>query len=184
MKVSNPLTIIAIFSGLAETLATVALIQLPTNMQEIFIYFVMAFPASIVLLFFFILYTKNTVLYAPSDYDDQNHYLEINRIKEKASQELESFFFEINKNGMRLTKEEIDKAKNNLEVTIENTASSSISKGILDYLKDGSASYSEIAKRFEVSNSVALKILRKMERNGLIVREKSSNNIGTWKLNT
>lgn len=69
MKVSNPLTIIAIFSGVAETLATVALIKLPTEIQAIFVYFVMALPAGIVLLFFFVLYFKNNVLYAPSDYD-------------------------------------------------------------------------------------------------------------------
>ena len=41
MKVSNPLTIIAIFAGLAETLATVALVQLPAEIQEVFVYFVM-----------------------------------------------------------------------------------------------------------------------------------------------
>ena len=39
MKVSNPLTIIAIFAGLAEALATIALIKLPIEMQEKFIYF-------------------------------------------------------------------------------------------------------------------------------------------------
>ena len=54
MKVSNPLTIIAIFAGLAEALATIALIKLPIEMQEKFIYFVMAFPTLIVTLFFIV----------------------------------------------------------------------------------------------------------------------------------
>ena len=83
MKVSNPLTIIAIFAGLAEALATIALIKLPIEMQEKFIYFVMAFPTLIVTLFFIVLYFKNNVLYAPSDYQDPEHYLKINQIELK-----------------------------------------------------------------------------------------------------
>ena len=78
MKVSNPLTIIAIFSGLAETLATIALLGLPQELQAKFLYFVMAFPTLIVILFFIVLYFKNTVLYAPGDYQNPEHYLTIN----------------------------------------------------------------------------------------------------------
>jgi uncharacterized membrane protein YdcZ (DUF606 family) len=70
MKVSNPLTIIAIFAGLAETLATVALVKLPPEIQGVFVYFVMAFPSGIVILFFIVLFFKNTVLYAPSDFEN------------------------------------------------------------------------------------------------------------------
>jgi len=54
MKVSNPLTIIAIFAGLAEALATVALVQVPVEIQRLFVYFVMAFPTLIVILFFLV----------------------------------------------------------------------------------------------------------------------------------
>lgn len=184
MKVSNPLTIIAIFSGLAETLATVALIQLPPEMQKIFIYFVMAFPASIVLLFFYILYNKNTVLYAPSDYDDQKHYLEVNNIKEKASKELDSFFLEINKNGVRLTEEEIEKAKNNIEVTIEKSAHSTMSDAILDFLRDGEATPKEISNRFSITYQTANHLLRKMETKGLVVKEAAGHGLNKWRLNT
>ncbi|WP_288743454.1 hypothetical protein [uncultured Rheinheimera sp.] len=83
MKVSNPLTIIAIFAGLAEALATIALLGLPQELQEIFLYFVMVFPTLIVVLFFVVLYFKNTVLYAPGDYQVPEHYLNINRIDVK-----------------------------------------------------------------------------------------------------
>jgi len=90
MKVSNPLTIIAIFSGLAETLATVALINLPQELQGVFVYFVMVFPFTIVVLFFLILYFKNTVLYAPSDYSNPDHYMRINHnISDVVSSEIE-----------------------------------------------------------------------------------------------
>lgn len=78
MKVSNPLTIIAIFAGLAEALATVALLGLPQELQKIFLIFVMAFPTLIVILFFLVLYFKNNVLYAPGDYQDPEHYLRVN----------------------------------------------------------------------------------------------------------
>ncbi|MFU2508821.1 ArsR family transcriptional regulator [Pseudoalteromonas sp. ASV78] len=80
MKVSNPLTIIAIFAGLAEALATIALLGLPQELQEIFLYFVMAFPTLIVIFFFVVLYFKNTVLYAPGDFQVPEHYLKINMI--------------------------------------------------------------------------------------------------------
>lgn len=80
MKVSNPLTIIAIFAGLAEALATVALLGLPKELQEIFLYFVMAFPSLIVILFFIVLYFKNHVLYAPGDYQNPEHYLKVNNV--------------------------------------------------------------------------------------------------------
>src|SRR5690606_11508692 len=116
MKVSNPLTIIAIFSGLAEILATVALIQLPPEIQSIFVYFVMAFPTALVLLFFFVLYFKNTVLYAPSDYEDQAHYLEVNKIvKQNINQHLDKLFASVNAKGASLTTEDIEEFKSKIE---------------------------------------------------------------------
>ncbi|MFL7009056.1 hypothetical protein [Enterovibrio norvegicus] len=82
MKVSNPLTIIAIFAGVAESFATGALVLLPEQMQEKFIYFVMFFPVLIVVCFFLILALKPQVLYAPSDFSNEEHYLSANNLKE------------------------------------------------------------------------------------------------------
>ena len=65
MKVSNPLTIIAIFAGVAESFATGALVLLPIETQQSFVYFVMFFPLVIVVTFFCILVKKPQVLYAP-----------------------------------------------------------------------------------------------------------------------
>lgn len=103
------------FAGLAETLATVALVKLPPKIQSIFVYFVMAFPAAIALLFFFVLYFKNIVLYAPSDFENQDHYLEANEIKQSINLELDKIFSKINKDGEKLTQNEIDKTKSNVE---------------------------------------------------------------------
>jgi hypothetical protein len=54
-KVSNPLTVVAIFATLAEGFATISLINLSPEVQATFIYFVMAFPILIVGVFFAIL---------------------------------------------------------------------------------------------------------------------------------
>ena len=93
-KVSNPLTIVAIFSGAAETFATGALVALPLSLQEKFIYFVMFFPVFIVTLFFFVLVFKPQVLYAPSDFSNEEHFLHANQLKEVVAQETEKVLSE------------------------------------------------------------------------------------------
>lgn len=50
-RVSNPLTIIAIFAGLAEVAATIALGLIDQSIQRIFIWFVMLFPMLLVVSF-------------------------------------------------------------------------------------------------------------------------------------
>ena len=54
-KISNPLTMIAIFAGIAEMSAMYVLPQLPSNIQETFVYFVMIFPFTLVSFFFYTL---------------------------------------------------------------------------------------------------------------------------------
>lgn len=182
MKVSNPLTIIAIFSGVAETLATVALIKLPTEIQAIFVYFVMAFPAGIVLLFFFVLYFKNNVLYAPSDYDDQRHYLEANNLKEKVQSQLEVVFKEINQQGVRLSKEEVDKATRSIAKTITKETIPERYREILEYLKDNPSSLKDVAEKFGLPMSIATTYFKRLEENGLVERLSSTNTRGSlWK---
>ena len=73
--VSNPLTIIAIFAGLAEIASTVALAALDSSLQVIFIWFVMGFPILLVLLFFATLNFNPKVLYAPSDFKDEANFM-------------------------------------------------------------------------------------------------------------
>lgn len=50
-SVNNPLTIIAIFAGLAEIAGTIVLGVVDKSIQEMFVWFVMLFPMLIVLLF-------------------------------------------------------------------------------------------------------------------------------------
>jgi len=186
MKVSNPLTIIAIFAGLAEALATIALVQLPPEIQSIFVYFVMAFPSGIVVLFFYVLYFKNTVLYAPSDYADQNHYLEANQIKESVSERIEEIFNDLNRNGTRLTKEEIDKAKSSLEESIEQSASLPRKEQILEYLQGRSATTKEISETLGIHPSYTVTLLNILLKQGAVSRQKDQNGQrnSSWSLNT
>lgn len=76
-SVSNPLTIIAIFAGLAEIGGTIVLPLLEKDVQSIYIWFLMSFPTLLVLIFFFTLYKNHHVLYAPSDFKDDNHFMQL-----------------------------------------------------------------------------------------------------------
>lgn len=72
--VHNPLTLMAIFAGLAEVSATVALPRLEGNVQAMFVWFVMFFPLTIVVPFFLFLWLNPKNLYGPGDYrSDPSH---------------------------------------------------------------------------------------------------------------
>ena len=174
MKVSNPLTIIATFAGLAETLACVALIKLPIEIQTIFVYFVMAFPSGIVILFFLVLYYKNTVLYAPGDFQDQSHYLEANNIKETVGVKIEEIFAELNKKGNHLTREEIESAKNRVEKTIDETAALPRKEQILEFLKNGPATTAQISNELKIHPSYVISIMKKLTEDGQVHRIRNS----------
>jgi len=75
-KISNPLTIIAVFAALAEVAGTAALVGVEKEVQVIFVWFVMLFPTLLVALFFVTLNFNHYVLYAPSDYDNDTNFLE------------------------------------------------------------------------------------------------------------
>ncbi|MER2494897.1 ArsR family transcriptional regulator [Vibrio neptunius] len=168
MKVSNPLTIIAIFAGLAETLATVALIKLPPEIQSVFVYFVIAFPTLIVCLFFFVLYSKNNVLYAPSDFDDQKHYLESNNIKEQVNLEIEKLFEEINVKGITLTRGKVDKFKANVSASIDKASLPDDLRAIVEKLEKKSLSTTAICTVFRYSKELALLKLKHLEDIGVV----------------
>lgn len=74
-RINNPLTIIAIFAALAEVNATVSLGLIPESLQGIFIWFVLGFPTFLVAGFFFTLNFNPKVLYAPSDFKDEQNFI-------------------------------------------------------------------------------------------------------------
>jgi len=75
--VKNPLTVIAIFAGLAEVSGTVVLPFLENDTQQTYVWFLMAFPCLLVLLFFITLLVKHYVLYAPSDFRDDKLFADL-----------------------------------------------------------------------------------------------------------
>lgn len=76
--VRNPLSVIAIFAGVAEVCGAAVLPQLDGEAQAKFMLFVMFFPCALVGLFFYILWFKAKVLYAPADYKDDANYMAAN----------------------------------------------------------------------------------------------------------
>lgn len=80
-KVSNPLTIIALFAGLAEVGGTAVLPFIIDKNQSVFLWFVMLFPVLLVALFFLTLNFNHKVLYAPSDYRTDEGFLAASNVK-------------------------------------------------------------------------------------------------------
>lgn len=73
-KVSNPLTLIAIFAGVSESVGLAVLPfleKLPAYYQGVLVWFLTLFPTFIVILFFTTLNFNRRALYAPSDFDDE-----------------------------------------------------------------------------------------------------------------
>jgi DNA-binding MarR family transcriptional regulator len=78
-SISNPLTIIAIFAALAEVAGAVTLPLVADTIQATYIWFVMSFPVILVIAFFATLNFNPTVLYAPSDYKNEDNFLNMTR---------------------------------------------------------------------------------------------------------
>jgi hypothetical protein len=74
-RIYNPLTIIAIFAGLAEIAGTGIIPFINTDLQKIFIWYVMGFPLILVGLFFVTLNFNHKTLYSPSDFSDENNFI-------------------------------------------------------------------------------------------------------------
>lgn len=73
--IKNPLTVIGIFASLAEVCGTVIFLKICPELQNIFIWFVIGFPVLLVFLFFLTLNFNPTVLYAPSDFKNEDNFL-------------------------------------------------------------------------------------------------------------
>ena len=73
--ISNPLTIIGLFAGLAETAGAVVLPLISESLQKYFIWYLMGFPVMLVGLFFYVLIACPKHLYAPSDYKNEDNFV-------------------------------------------------------------------------------------------------------------
>ncbi|WP_380177752.1 hypothetical protein [Kalamiella sp. sgz302252] len=73
--IKNPLTVIAIFAAIAEISGTCVLPFVEVGNQIIYIWFLMLFPFILIFLFFVTLNFNHKVLYAPSDYKNEDNFL-------------------------------------------------------------------------------------------------------------
>ncbi|WP_185830316.1 hypothetical protein [Pseudomonas aeruginosa] len=74
--VKNPLSVIAIFAGIAEISGTGILPFITPENQSQYIWFLMSFPFALVIFFFATLNWNHKALYAPSDYNSDASFLE------------------------------------------------------------------------------------------------------------
>lgn len=73
--IKNPLTIIAIFAAIAEISGTIVLPFIAAANQAIYVWFLIVFPILLIVLFFLTLNFNHKVLYAPSDYQNEDNFL-------------------------------------------------------------------------------------------------------------
>jgi hypothetical protein len=101
-KISNPLTIVGIFAGLAEVAGTVALGLIAQDIQKVFIWFVMLFPIILVLAFFILLWFKPQSLYAPSDYKNEENFVSIMDKTKSVKEQIEEALQSVNNSKLEL----------------------------------------------------------------------------------
>ncbi|WKB82932.1 hypothetical protein QYR09_07800 [Cellulophaga lytica] len=87
--IKNPLTIIAIFAGIAEVSGTLVLPFIADENQLLFIYFLIVFPSVLIVVFFLTLNFNNKALYAPSDFQNEENYIKIFKYDESKKTKVE-----------------------------------------------------------------------------------------------
>lgn len=75
--IKNPLTIVGIFAGIVEVSANLVLPFLNDENQSVYVWFLMLFPAGLVAIFFALLNWNHAVLYAPSDYQNDDSFVKV-----------------------------------------------------------------------------------------------------------
>lgn len=76
-KITNPMTIIAIFATLSEASAAVSLPFLDDEERALYIWFLISFPFYLLFLFFATLNFNYRSLYAPSDFEKGEDFLKV-----------------------------------------------------------------------------------------------------------
>lgn len=76
-KITNPMTIIAIFAAISETSAAISLPFLDSDEREIYVWFLISFPFYLLFLFFLTLNFNYRSLYAPSDFEKDKYFVKV-----------------------------------------------------------------------------------------------------------
>lgn len=155
--VKNPLTVIAIFAGSAEISGTAILPFLEGESQRIYIWFLMLFPFILIIFFFSTLNWNHKVLYAPSDFTNEDNF--VNILKKVSIQETLSNL----KNDIQDSEEYIK--ENNLTKTFNETKNNeSTSKNIKDSENDAKLVRNITMQRIQETQMAELLVLNKLEK--------------------
>lgn len=173
-KVSNPLTTVAIFSGLAEAFATLALINIPPEIQSVFVYFVMAFPVLIVLLFFSVLNWNHSVLYAPSDFTDESMYLESMRVRDTLRNAIVGSLSTQVSGDSVLTPKQIKEVSESIDKAIDEASTLPRKQQILLLLSEGPLTSAAISETLELNKSYTYRLLGELLNEGKISQQRLS----------
>lgn len=144
--VKNPLTVIAIFSGTAEISGTAILPLLEAESQQTYIWFLMLFPLLLIIFFFLTLNWNHKVLYAPSDFTNEDNF--VNILQKPSIQETLS----------KIEKDFVD----NEDTSIENTAENEPEKKIID--TDSEKNTEKISNSSKISRERDSDLVRDINR--------------------
>ena len=76
-KITNPMTVIAIFAAISEGSAAASLPFLNNEDREIYVWFLISFPFYLLFLFFITLNFNHRSLYSPSDFGKDKNFLKL-----------------------------------------------------------------------------------------------------------
>jgi hypothetical protein len=76
-KITNPMTVIAIFAAISETSAAISLPFLDNKDREIYVWFLISFPFYLLFLFFITLNFNYRSLYSTSDFGKDKNFLKV-----------------------------------------------------------------------------------------------------------
>lgn len=174
-KISNPLTIIGIFAGIAEVAGTAVLPLVSSELQHIFIWYVMGFPVLLVVIFFLTLNRNHKVLYAPSDFSNEDNFMQLLSAA-KVDKKLE----EVKLNNPNIA-DELESIRlsllNNISVNNSQKYDKFIKVIQIMSVKNNGVTASELADELAISRAYAHRILQELLENGLItyINETSTN---------
>lgn len=204
--ISNPLTIIAIFSALAEVAGAVTLPFVNTELQKFFIWYVMGLPVLLVILFFLTLNFNPKVLYSPSDFENEDNFMKavINQVKvdsiyNSIENEFKSIKHDINDiskqtdskelfdelnnklDGLnKLIQENKNDVNNEISISQKNaiTTNSALQAKIYSYLiTSGEQNIDAIVSELKMSKTSVLKSVDRLIEKGFVEKQGDSKNI-------
>ena len=115
--IGNPLTIVAIFAALAEISGTVIPTVLDDKYHIYIVLFLIFFPVLLVSLFFFTLWCKPWTLYGPSDFQNEELFLQMITELQKLSLKLKGIKIQFQHSNKKIVNEVLSSDNLQKEVT-------------------------------------------------------------------